>query len=79
MQPSLIYYGPTIKSVGLYQNYQYEGGILSPEAEALIERYPGFKGLFIDPSKLAETAKGLKQSGSAQSQLFRHFQKLLVK
>jgi hypothetical protein len=76
---SLIYFGPYLKPpVGLLPYAQFNNG-LPPTVEAIIARHPGFRSLFIDPSALRETVRALKKSGSAQSQLFHHFKKLLVK
>jgi hypothetical protein len=80
MSNSLIYYGPYLKPpIGLNHLFQFTDGVLPPQVQALIDQYPAFGSLFIDPSELSSTVRALRNSGTPQAQLFNYFKKILVK
>jgi hypothetical protein len=79
MAASLIYFGPYLKPpVGLLPFTQFNNGF-PPTVQAVIKKHPGFASLFVEPAKLQETVRLLKNPGSPQAQVYNHFRNLLVK
>ncbi len=67
-QATVIYWGPSMKSVLQYSTFRNG---LPPALKDLTKQHKWFKGMLVPPAKLSEVMKSMKEQGSREHTLYK--------